>query len=133
MPISYAVDGALGLVRERWDGEITADEAGAHWRRLVADPEALALGRSLVHLRSLSLRSRGSDAIAVAREVVAPALAGVRWRAAALVSRPDQLGLSRQFQALADRMVELAIFTDEAEAVRWLQGGPGGPPSDGPG
>lgn len=51
MPISYSVDHQKGLITETWTGDIAATDLAAYWRDYLADPDVLAIRRTLVDLR----------------------------------------------------------------------------------
>jgi len=51
-------------------------------------------------------------------------LKGRAWHTAIVVANPVQFGVSRQYQAFADRYSKDAIFGNEWDALRWLESQP---------
>ena len=49
---------------------------------------------------------------------------GRAWHTAIVVANPVQFGVSRQYQAFADRYSKDAIFGNEWDALRWLESQP---------
>ena len=120
MPITYSIDKSNEVILEVWTGTVSAMDLAAHWKRLLADPDALALGRTLVDLRNCQIEFSGKQLFHVIRTVAEPALTGRDWRSALLVGEPVQYGVSRQYQALAQVYSKDAIFNDEDAAFKWL-------------
>lgn len=127
MPITYTVDLERGISEARWTGRITVDDVRDHWTRLLADPDALRFRRSLADIREADFELRGPELDALVRTLMAPALEGRSWKAAIIVEKPVQMGLSRQYQVFAERYSVDAIFTDPDAARAWLLS-----PSDAP-
>src|SRR5262245_27324457 len=96
MPISYSIDKASGVILETWTGDVTAADLRAYWQGYLADPEVLALRRTLVDLRGANLRFNGQQLSDLVSSVVLPALKGRGWKTAIVVDRPEQYGVSRQ-------------------------------------
>lgn len=122
MSITYAVDEALGVVREVWVGEIHPEEVRAHWARMLTDPAALAVRRSFSDLREARFRFTGAELDELIRAEILPRLGDGGWRSAMVVSRPAQLGVSRQFQVFASTFSRDSVFYDLDEALAWLLG-----------
>ena len=120
MPISYTIDYSHRIVRTVWSGDVTAADVRAHWLVYLDDPLVMALRRTLTDLRSAQLKFSGEELYELIRDVVVPRLEGVGWKTAILVARPDQFGVSRQYQVFA-RYSEDSIFHDEARALDWLK------------
>lgn len=120
MPISYTVDREQRILFSTWIGKITADDLRRHWATAFADPEALAIGRSLADVREASPALTGDEMAELVREIAAPRLAGRTWTVALLVAKPAQYGVSRQYQVFAEQFSRDSIFYDRDEAVRWL-------------
>jgi len=120
MPITFSIDTRLGIIRETWTGKISAEEVRAHWTRMATDPEALALRASLADLREASLDFGSWQMRRLIDTVVTPLLKGRDWISAMVVAGPFQLGMTRQYQDLADHYSRDAIFFNEHEALEWL-------------
>ena len=120
MPITVSIDKKLGIIREMWVGSISAGEVREHWTRLLTDPEALALRASLSDLREASLDFGGWQMRRLIDTVVNPLLQGRDWISAMIVAGPLQLGMTRQYQDLADHYSRDAIFFNEHDALEWL-------------
>lgn len=122
MPIAYAIDQENQVVRTTWTGEVTADDLVSHWEELFADPQALALGRSVVDLRDAELKITGAELDQLLSTVAPRLLQGRRWKTAVLANKPAQYGSGRQFEVLSEAVSRSATFHDYDEAVRWLVG-----------
>ncbi len=120
MPITYAVDGQLGLIRETWTGHVGAGDLAEYWRDYLADPVVLALRRTLVDLRQCRIVFTGTELRALVDSMVVPVLQGRTWKTAIVVDNVVQFGVSRQYQAFADSYSSDSIFSDPDEALAWL-------------
>jgi hypothetical protein len=120
MPITYTIDHDQKLILEVWTGEINAVDLAEYWKRYLADPNVLALRRTLVDLRQADIRFSGADLDALIRSIVHPILAGRDWKTAIVVDKPAQFGISRQYQVFADLYSKDAIFRSIEEARHWL-------------
>ena len=86
MPIAYSIEKRNGIILEVWTGEVSAMDLAAHWKRLLADPDALALRRTLVDVRNCAIAFSGDQLFEVIRTVAEPGLDGKEWRSALLVA-----------------------------------------------
>ena len=120
MPITYTIDHDEKLITEVWTGEVQATDLAAHWRQYLADPEVMALRRTIVDLRQADVRLSGSDLDALIRGIVLPALKGRDWKTALVVEGAAQFGLGRQYHAFADCYSKDAIFQSMEEARDWI-------------
>jgi hypothetical protein len=121
MPIDYAIDKSSGIIVEVWTGEVSAPVLAAHWKRLLADPEALSIRMTLVDLRNCDIQFSGEQLFDLIGTVAVPMLDGRNWRTALLVGKSIHFGVSRQYQAFAEIYSEDAIFHDEGAALKWLK------------
>jgi hypothetical protein len=122
MSISYVVDRQRGAVLSRWEGDVTADELRAHWAEVLDDPEARALARTVADLREAQPRFSGAELQRAVVEIAAPRLVGLRWINAIVVSRPEQFGVSRQFDVFAEFHSANSIFASVDAALTWVLG-----------
>jgi hypothetical protein len=120
MSIAYSIDKRAGIILEVWTGEVTAMDLADHWNRLLTDPDALALRRTLVDLRNCDLAFSGDELFDLIRGVAVPRLNGKEWRSALLIDDLVQFGVSRQYQSFAHMYSDDAIFRDEHAALKWL-------------
>jgi len=120
MPITYSIDQRHQIISEVWTGEISAMDLAAHWKKLLADPDVLALRRTLVDLRKCQIAFSGDQLFDLVRTLVEPALNGRDWRSALLVGGSVHFGVSRQYQSFAQMYSKDAIFHDENAALKWL-------------
>ncbi len=120
MPISYSIDHLRQLVLVSWTGDITARHVRAHWKKMLADPEALAAGRSLADLRNCNFLLSGSELSSLVEEVAVPRLEGRKWKTALVIARSGQYGVSRQYHVFAERFSTDAIFEDYDKALDWI-------------
>jgi len=120
MTIEYTIDRERKVIFETWLGVTTASELGSYWRRLLADPEALAVRRTLVDLRNADLEFTGVELANMVESIVIPMLGGKSWKSALLIDKPVQFGASRQYQVFAESYSQDAIFHDAEAAMRWL-------------
>src|SRR4051812_1821529 len=107
MPITYSIDKHNGIISEAWTGEVSAKDLAAHWKHLLADPDALAIRRTLVDLRNCDIAFSGEQLFDLVRTLVEPTLNGRDWRSALLVGGSVQFGVSRQYQSFAQ------IYSDD--------------------
>lgn len=121
MPITYSIDQAAGVIFEVWEGDVSADDLRQYWERYLADPDVLALRRTLVDLRGANLNFSGEDLSYLISKVVLPVLNGLDWKTALVVGKPVQYGVSRQYQVFAERYSRDAIFEDSDVALQWLK------------
>jgi len=124
-PISYSIDKTLGVIFEVWCGDVTAADLRHYWEAYLANPEVLALWRTLVDLRSANIRFTGEELSSLVSNVVIPVLKGRDWKTAIVVEQPVQFGVSRQYHVFAERYSTDCIFHNYDEALHWLlqQGG----------
>ena len=120
MPITYSIDKRNGIILEVWTGEVSAMDLAAYWKRLLADPDALAIRRTLVDLRNCHIGFSGEQLFDLIRTVAEPMLNGRDWRSALLVGEEVHFGVSRQYQSFAQMYSKDAIFHDEDAALKWL-------------
>lgn len=120
MPISWAVDPEKRIVFSTWVGDISIADLRKHWAAVLSDPQARAVARTVADLREATLNFSGAELMQAVHEVALPALAGLAWKNALVVARPDQYGVSRQFQVFSEAVSRDAIFEDPASAVQWV-------------
>ncbi len=120
MPITYSVDHSRRVVLVSWTGDVTARDLRSHWKKMLADPEAFAMGKSLADLRMCNLLLTGSELWSLVDKVAIPLLKGRDWKTALVVARSEQYGASRQYQAFASRYSTDAIFEDYDKALAWI-------------
>ena len=120
MPISYSIDHERRFIVETWTGDVAEADLAAHWRHYLADPEVLAVRRTLVDLRRGRILFKGDQLANLVDRIVRPALNGRDWKTAILVSDPLQFGVSRQYQVFAETYSRDAIFDSEDAALAWL-------------
>ena len=128
MPIAYSIDRENGCVVETWTGDVTARDLTAHWRRYLADPEVLALRRTLVDLRHCRIMFTAAELSQLVERIVLPALHGMNWRTAIVLGRYEPLrdvapvsrrrgelqpGLGVQHSRGGTRVASLAATADE--------------------
>jgi hypothetical protein len=120
MPISYSIDHERSVIVETWTGDVDATELGDYWRRMLADPDAQAIRRTLVDLRHCTVLFTGSQLSDLVRGIAEPRLSGKQWKTAIIVDQPVQFGISRQYHAFAESFSNDAIFDDRDAALTWL-------------
>ena len=122
MTIEYTIDHERSVIFETWAGELTRSDVASHWRRMLADSEALAIHRSFVDLRNARPQFTGVELATLVKTIVIPMLGGKSWKAAILIEKPVQFGVSRQYQVFAESYRQDAIFDDPEAAMSWLLG-----------
>jgi hypothetical protein len=120
MPIAYTIDSEKKLITEIWTGEISEECLAAYWKQYLADPNVLAIRRTLVDLRHANIIFNGSDLDYLIKTIVLPVLKGRDWKTAIVVENTLQFGVSRQYHVFADYYSKDAIFHNVEEAHRWL-------------
>lgn len=121
LPISYSIDSAHNLILEVWQGTVTAADLRKYWQAYLADPQVLALRRTLVDLRGADIQFNGRELSELVSTVVVPALKGQDWRTAIVVDQPVQFGVSRQYQVFAEFFSTDSIFDNFDQALQWLR------------
>ena len=122
MPITYSIDSKEEVIFERWSGDISASDLASYWRDYLADPQVMAIRKTVVDLRESNPRFTGADLSDLIEAIVLPALAGRDWVTAIVVAKPAQFGLSRQYQVFAERYSHDAIFEEPDQALNWVKG-----------
>ena len=120
MPIQNRLERDARVIIETWSGTITIRDVDEYWHRLLTDPEALELRRTIADLRDADIAFSGAELEALVRRYVVPTLAGRTWRTAIVVAHPVQFGVSRQHEAFAERYSESEIFDDVSKAMVWM-------------
>ena len=120
MPIAYSIDHDRRFILERWTGDITAADLGEYWTRYLADPDVMAIRRTLADLRQCRILFRGTDLSNLVKSLVIPRLEGRGWKTAIVVDDPLQFGTSRQYQVFAESYSQDSIFYEPAAAEAWL-------------
>src|SRR3954464_10987794 len=120
MPITYTINHQKGLIRETWKGKIRGADLAAYWQHYLADPEVLAIRRTVVDLRAATIDFSGLDFDALIRTVVLPVLGELKWIPAVVVADLVQFGISRQYQVFAERYSRDSIFKSVDEAEQWV-------------
>ena len=122
MPITYSIDPQQGVIFEKWSGDVLASDLASYWRSYLADPEVIAIRRTVVDLRDSNPRFTGAELAELINTIVLPVLAGREWVTAIVIGRPVHVGLSRQYQVFAERYSRDAIFEEPEQALSWVQG-----------
>jgi hypothetical protein len=120
MPITYIINHQKGLIRETWKGKIGGVDLAAYWLHYLADPEVLAIRRTVVDLRKANIDFSGLDFDALIRTIVLPVLGERTWTTAIVIRDPIQFGVSRHYQIFAERYSKDSIFRNVADAERWI-------------
>jgi len=121
MPITYRHDPDQQVTFTTWSGAITAEDIRQHWAVLLSDPGPMQARRSVADIRETVPAVSGDELMRLIRRTLAPRLDGGGWRLAVVVASPAQYGKARQFDAMADWMVETRIFDDPEAALRWVR------------
>ena len=120
MPISYSIDHDRRIIFEIWTGEVSAADLGEYWKRYLADPDVMAIRRTLVDLRQCRILFKGTDLSDLVRSLVIPGLEGRDWKTAIVAERSVQFGVSRQYQVFAQSYSQDCIFHEPEAALAWL-------------
>lgn len=120
MPISYSIDYDRRVIFERWSGEIRISDLSEYWERYLADPDVMAIRRTLVDLRESRILFKGSDLSDLIQSLAMPRLKGMDWKTAIVTEHPVQFGVSRQYQVFAERYSRDSIFHEREAALAWL-------------
>ena len=121
MPITYSIDREDGCVIETWTGDVTARELTAHWRRYLADPEVLALRRTLVDLRHCRIMFTAAELSELVARIVVPALHGMNWRTAIVLGDTNHFEMSRRYHVVAESYSQDSVFSTPEAALAWLR------------
>jgi len=116
MPITYTINSEKNLITETWTGEIMANNLEAYWKRYLADPDVMAIRRTLVDLRQAEILFNGFDLDMFVKRIVLPALNGRDWKTAIVVEKSLQHSLSQQYQIFAEHYSKDAIFYNMEDA-----------------
>jgi hypothetical protein len=122
MPITYSIDPQLGVIFEKWSGDVLASDLASYWRSYLADPQVMAIRKTVVDLRDSNPRFTGAELSDLINTIVLPVLAGREWVTAIVVGKPVHVGVSRQYQVFAERYSRDAIFEEPEQALVWVQG-----------
>jgi len=122
MPITYTINSEKNLITETWTGEIMANNLEAYWKRYLADPDVMAIRRTLVDLRQAEILFNGFDLDMFVKRIVLPALNGRDWKTAIVVEKSLQHSLSQQYQIFAEHYSKDAIFYNMEDARNWIIG-----------
>jgi hypothetical protein len=120
MPITYVIDQERNVIFETWSGEISAADLANYWRGYLADPEVMAIRRTVVDLRNSTPTFTGAELASLVRTIALPMIAGRDWVTALVVARPLQIGISRQYHVFAESYSEDAVFHDPDTALNWV-------------
>lgn len=120
MPATYSVDQSRKLIFEVWTGDVRVADVKSLWKKYLADPQVMAIRKTLADLRQADLHLTGLELLELIEKVAVPGLHGLTWKTAIVVGRPDQYGFSRQFQVFAEVFAENSIFQDYDEALAWI-------------
>jgi len=121
MAIAYSIDREQGCIIETWTGDIAAQDLADHWRVYLADPEVMALRKTLVDLRDARILFTGAQLAYLVESIVMPTLGGLDWKTAIVVQDPVQFGVSRQYHVFAETYSRDSIFGTEDAALAWLR------------
>ena len=130
MPITYSIDLDRRLIFERWTGDVSGADLARYWRDYLADPQVMAIRRTIVDLRESNPTFTGMELSSLIHTVVFNALEGRDWTTALVVAKPLQFGVSRQYQVFAECYSRDAIFEDPDLALEWIQNLARSPQSD---
>jgi hypothetical protein len=122
MPITYSIDPQQGVIFEKWSGDVLASDLASYWRSYLADPQVIAIRRTVVDLRDSNPRFTGAELADLINTIVLPVLAGRGWVTAIVIGKPVHVGVSRQYQVFAERYSRDAIFEEPEQALVWVQG-----------
>ena len=122
MPITYSLDAERGLIFESWSGDVSASDLADYWRAYLADPEVMAIRRTVVDLRDSNPTFTGAELSSLIHNIVFDVLGERDWITAIVVAKPLQFGVSRQYQVFAECYSRDAIFEDPDLALAWIQG-----------
>ncbi len=120
MPIAYNVVPLDGFIRETWSGDIEIHHLRKHWERLLRDEACLAIAKTLVDIRLATLLFSDAELLAAIQEIGLPLLGNRAWISALVVRRSRQLQVAARYQGFAATFSRDAIFSEIAEAERWL-------------
>jgi hypothetical protein len=120
MPITYRLDRDAGIIEETWTGSVSIQQLRDYWTGYLADPEVIALRRTVVDMRAADIDFTGAELASLVQSVL-PVLGELRWLSALVVSHPVQFGVGRQYQAFAETYSKDAIFENIDSAKTWLQ------------
>ena len=121
MPITYSIDPKHGVIFEKWSGDIPASDLASYWRSYLADPQVMAIRKTVVDLRDSNPKFTGAELADLINTIVLPVLAGRAWVTAIVVGKPVHVGVSRQYQVFAERYSRDAIFEEPEQALAWVQ------------
>ena len=122
MPITYSIDPQQGVIFEKWSGDVLASDLASYWRSYLADPQVIAIRKTVVDLRDSNPRFTGAELADLIDTIVLPVLAGREWVTAIVIGGPVHVGVSRQYQVFAERYSRDAIFEEPEQALVWVQG-----------
>jgi hypothetical protein len=122
MPITYWIDSQQQVIFERWSGDVSASDLARYWRGYLADPQVMAIRKTVVDLRESNPTFSGAELAGLIDTIVRPTLAGRDWITAIVVDKPVQFGISRQYQIFAEFYSQDAIFHDLGRASEWVLG-----------
>jgi len=121
LPITYSLDAERGLIFESWSGDVSASDLADYWRAYLADPEVMAIRRTVVDLRDSNPTFTGAELSSLIHNIVFDVLGERDWITAIVVAKPLQFGVSRQYQVFAECYSRDAIFEAPEEALAWIQ------------
>jgi hypothetical protein len=121
VPIAYTIDRENGCVIETWSGDVSARELAAHWRRYLADPDVMALRRTLVDLRHSHIVFTAAELSQLVERIVLPALHGMYWRTAIVLGDTDHFEMSRRYHLVAESYSQDSVFSTTEAALAWLR------------
>ena len=118
--ISYHVDAERRIIFEIWAGAIGVVELREHWAVFLADPEVLAVKRTMVDLRRCDIRFTGVEWMEELERFVIrdPVVSG--WITAIVAERSYIYGVARQFLLYTDNIINGQIFESVEPALIWL-------------
>lgn len=119
MPISYTIDLQQRVILESWVGPITVGHLREYWTRLMDDPLAMAIRRSVADLRGSDFQFSSDELLHLIQKLLVPKLHGLTWVSALVVDDPSFFGMGQQYQAYAQTFSQNQIFRGRAEAIDW--------------
>ncbi len=121
MPISFSVDHNHQVVLVRWTGVVSSEELRKHLQAMLSDNEAVNCRRSITDTRQAeNLESNFGEILQAFTSIIRPKIPNGTWRAAVILNKPHLHGIGRQFQAAADGLFEISLFSEEHTALEWI-------------
>ncbi len=121
MPVSYAIDGAAGIIRTRCVGKVTYDDVVRHFRTLAEDPACPPRLDVLLDVTELETLPETSQLFPIGMEMDRVRSRVEFGRCAIVAASDEAYRMTRMFEAFAaDRFDAIRVFREAGEAQRWL-------------